>query len=94
MHRIIFEHLHSLSPLSANDPIPFDMKATTTVGSASGTKAVFGRSGKREGKNALINGAQGGTGSGYFAYCWGEHMDQDVDLFIIELGESSEKFLL
>jgi hypothetical protein len=87
MHRIIFEHLHALSPLSANDKIPFDPASESPVGSATGRKAVFGVSGKKDGKNALVNGAQGGTGSNYFAYCWGEHMDQDVDLFIVELGE-------
>lgn len=50
-------------------------------------KAVFDIPGKKDGKNTLVNGAQGGTGSGYFAYCWGEHLEQDVDLFVIELGE-------
>jgi hypothetical protein len=88
MHRIIFEHLHSLSPLSAGDPVPFDSNSSISqVGSASGERASFYVSGKKEGKNSLINGALGATGSGYFAYCWGKHVPEDADLYIVELCE-------
>lgn len=88
MHRIIFEHLHYLSPLSAEDLVPFDPTVLKgSVGSTSGESVVFGESGKTSSRNALVNGAQGGTGSGYFAYCWGEHVPQDTDIFIVELCE-------
>lgn len=38
------------------------------------------------GRNSFINGAQGGVGSDYFAGCWKEHLGEDVDLVIVELG--------
>lgn len=38
------------------------------------------------GKNTFINGAQGGVGSDYFAGCWKEHLPEDADLVIVELG--------
>jgi len=50
-------------------------------------KPVFKESGKPTGANALMNGAQGGVGSDYFSMCFGEHMSDDLDLVLIELGE-------
>jgi hypothetical protein len=88
MHRIMFEHLHSISPLSADDPIPFNSTSLTgQSGSQSGVRAALGEDGRKDGKNSLINGAMGATGSSYYAYCWGEHMPRDADIYIIELGE-------
>jgi hypothetical protein len=49
--------------------------------------AVFKESAKDNGKNSFVNGAQGGVGSDYFSMCFGEHIPDDVDLVIIELGE-------
>ncbi|ODO07029.1 hypothetical protein I350_04397 [Cryptococcus amylolentus CBS 6273] len=45
---------------------------------------VIGKNGREEGKNSMINGAQGGTGSAYFSLCWGEHIPTDVDLVTID----------
>lgn len=50
---------------------------------------VYGRSGKKDGKNGFINGSKAATGSGYFAYCFPEHIPDDVDIVIVELGEST-----
>ncbi|BEJ13648.1 hypothetical protein CspHIS471_0308220 [Cutaneotrichosporon sp. HIS471] len=36
--------------------------------------------------NAFVNGAQGGVGSGYFAWCFKEHIAPAPDLVLIELG--------
>lgn len=47
----------------------------------------YGFNGKELGVNSMVNGAVGGTGSGYFGYCFGEHIPEDVDLIVIELGE-------
>ncbi|WVR08401.1 hypothetical protein IAU60_005456 [Kwoniella sp. DSM 27419] len=50
-------------------------------------------SGRAEGKNSYINGAQGGMGSDYFSLCFNEHMPPDVDLVIVELGINDEVLL-
>ncbi|CAD6574764.1 MAG: CAP64 protein product - [Tremellales sp. Tagirdzhanova-0007] len=47
-------------------------------------------SGKEDGKNAFVNGAQGGTGTNYFAMCFKEHIPEDVDLVLIELAINDE----
>ncbi|EIW68892.1 hypothetical protein TREMEDRAFT_31125, partial [Tremella mesenterica DSM 1558] len=36
--------------------------------------------------NRLINGAQGGVGAGYFGWCFKEHIPDDSDLVLLELG--------
>ncbi|TXT11073.1 hypothetical protein VHUM_01824 [Vanrija humicola] len=36
--------------------------------------------------NRFVNGAQGGVGAGYFAWCFKEHIPTDVDLVLVELG--------
>ncbi|KLT45969.1 hypothetical protein CC85DRAFT_239698 [Cutaneotrichosporon oleaginosum] len=36
--------------------------------------------------NTFVNGAQGGVGSGYFAWCFKEHIAPAPDLVLIELG--------
>jgi len=45
------------------------------------------------GENQFINGAQGGVGSDYFAGCWKEHLGEDVDLVIVELGINDARSL-
>lgn len=37
-------------------------------------------------ENKFVNGAQGGVGAGYFAWCFKEHIADDPDLVLIELG--------
>lgn len=37
-------------------------------------------------QNTFVNGAQGGVGAGYFAWCFKEHVAPDPDLVLIELG--------
>ncbi|KAL7419642.1 hypothetical protein Q5752_005555 [Cryptotrichosporon argae] len=37
-------------------------------------------------ENRFINGAQGGVGSGYFGWCFKEHIPEDSDLILVELG--------
>ena len=49
---------------------------------------AYGFSGRSKGVNSLINGASPGTGSDYFGYCFMEHIPEDVDLIVIELGTS------
>ncbi|WWD20499.1 hypothetical protein CI109_104975 [Kwoniella shandongensis] len=51
---------------------------------------VTGKSGKAEGKNSFINGAQGGMGTDYFSLCFNEHIPEDVDLVLIELSINDE----
>jgi hypothetical protein len=38
------------------------------------------------GQNVFVNGAQGGVGSDYFSGCWKEHVPEDSDLVLVELG--------
>ncbi len=38
------------------------------------------------GSNIFVNGAQGGVGSDYFSGCWKEHVPEDSDLVLVELG--------
>lgn len=52
---------------------------------------AYGFSGRSQGVNSLINGASAGTGSDYFGYCFAEHIPEDVDIIVIELGESGER---
>ena len=47
---------------------------------------AYGFSAKSLGVNSFVNGAQGATGSDYFGFCFGEHIPQDVDLVLVELG--------
>lgn len=49
---------------------------------------AYGFSGRKMGVNSLINGASPGTGSDYFGYCFLEHIPEDVDVIVIELGRS------
>ncbi|KIJ25849.1 hypothetical protein M422DRAFT_38440 [Sphaerobolus stellatus SS14] len=49
-------------------------------------KALFPRS-----ETVLINGAVPATGSGYFSMCWGEHIEEDMDLIIIELAINDQR---
>lgn len=44
-------------------------------------------------RNTFINGAQGGVGSDYFAGCWKEHIPEDSDLVLVELGINDERNL-
>ncbi|ORY23426.1 hypothetical protein BCR39DRAFT_549216 [Naematelia encephala] len=37
-------------------------------------------------ENRLVNGAQGGVGAGYFGWCFKEHIPEDSDLVLVELG--------
>jgi hypothetical protein len=41
--------------------------------------------------NRFVNGAQGGLGSDYFAGCWKEHLGEDVDLVLVELGINDQR---
>lgn len=87
MHRVISEHVLALFPISAFDTALFDPKPVRgKLSSARGDKPSFAVSGKKDGKNTLINRAQRGTGSGYFACCWGHHLHQGTDVFINVLG--------
>ncbi|WWD16677.1 hypothetical protein CI109_101107 [Kwoniella shandongensis] len=36
--------------------------------------------------NRFVNGAQGGVGAGYFGWCFKEHIPEDSDLILLELG--------
>ncbi|WWC92047.1 uncharacterized protein L201_007001 [Kwoniella dendrophila CBS 6074] len=49
-----------------------------------------GSSGRSEGKNTFVNGAQGGMGTDYFSLCFNEHIPEDVDLVLIELSINDE----
>lgn len=51
--------------------------------------AVLRDSGKPVGANGFMNGAQGGIGSDYFSMCFSEHISEDIDLVLVELGESA-----
>jgi hypothetical protein len=53
---------------------------------------AYGFSGRELGVNSFVNGAQGATGSDYFAYCFAEHVPEDVDLVLVELGRSFTSF--
>ncbi|KAK8861417.1 hypothetical protein IAR55_002236 [Kwoniella newhampshirensis] len=37
-------------------------------------------------ENRFVNGAQGGVGAGYFGWCFKEHIPEDSDLILLELG--------
>ncbi|ODO09192.1 hypothetical protein I350_02792 [Cryptococcus amylolentus CBS 6273] len=39
-----------------------------------------------ERKNRFVNGAQGGVGAAYFGWCFKEHIPEEVDLVLLELG--------
>ncbi|WWC65459.1 uncharacterized protein I303_108077 [Kwoniella dejecticola CBS 10117] len=52
-----------------------------------------GKSGLAEGKNTFVNGAQGGMGSDYFSLCFNEHIPDEVDLVLIELGINDEALI-
>ena len=52
---------------------------------------AYGFSGRDRGVNSMINGAQGATGSSYYAYCFGEHIPEDVDLIIVEQAINDER---
>ncbi|TYJ54164.1 hypothetical protein B9479_005175 [Cryptococcus floricola] len=51
---------------------------------------VNDKSGREEGKNSYINGAQGGVGSDYFSLCYGEHIPEDVDVVFVDLAINDE----
>ncbi|OWZ35371.1 hypothetical protein C343_01038 [Cryptococcus neoformans C23] len=51
---------------------------------------MTGDSGRKEGKHGFINGGQGATGTGYFSYCWEEHVPADLDLIFIEQAINDE----
>ncbi|WVQ85996.1 hypothetical protein IAT38_008164 [Cryptococcus sp. DSM 104549] len=70
--------------------IVFD-KLNTLFPAPNGVK--IGDSGRSEGMNAYINGAQGGVGTDYFSFCYGEHIPEDVDLVTIELAINDELLL-
>ncbi|WWC72366.1 uncharacterized protein I206_106328 [Kwoniella pini CBS 10737] len=53
----------------------------------------LGKSGLAEGKNTFVNGAQGGMGSDYFSLCFSEHIPDEVDLVLIELGINDEALI-
>lgn len=55
---------------------------------------AYGFSAREKGVNSMINGAQGATGSGYFAYCFAEHIPEDVDLVIIEQAINDERYVM
>ncbi|KAK4685602.1 hypothetical protein P7C73_g4544, partial [Tremellales sp. Uapishka_1] len=38
------------------------------------------------GQNKFVNGAQGGVGAGYFGWCFKEHIPEETDLVLVELG--------
>ena len=40
-----------------------------------------------------MNGAQGGVGSDYFAGCWKEHIPEDSDLVLVDLGINDIRFV-
>ena len=63
-----------------------------TSGVEPGHQTALHRSHHR-GENQFINGAQGGVGSDYFAGCWKEHLGEDVDLVIVELGINDARSL-
>lgn len=52
---------------------------------------AYGFSAREKGVNSMINGAQGASGSSYFAYCFGEHIPEDVDLIIVEQAINDER---
>lgn len=45
-------------------------------------------------KTTLINGAVPATGSDYYSMCFGEHVDEDVDLIIVELLINDQRYVL
>lgn len=42
-------------------------------------------------ETTLVNGAVPATGSSYMSMCFGEHIDNDVDLVIIELAINDQR---
>lgn len=42
----------------------------------------------------FVNDAQGGQGSGYFSYCLHEHIPDDTDLVLLELGINDSEHLI
>lgn len=55
--------------------------------------ATFPAEGPQSAPNLFVNGAQGGVGSDYFAGCWKEHIPEDSDLVLVELGINDERDL-
>lgn len=55
---------------------------------------AYGFSAREKGVNSMINGAQGATGSGYFAYCFAEHIPEDADIIIVEQAINDERYVL
>ena len=51
-------------------------------------KNLFPRS-----ETTLVNGAVPATSSSYMSLCFGEHIDDDVDLVIIELSLNDERLV-
>jgi len=43
-------------------------------------------------ETTLINGAVPATGSDYYSMCFGEHIDEDVDLVIVELMINDQRY--
>ncbi|KIJ41191.1 hypothetical protein M422DRAFT_209303 [Sphaerobolus stellatus SS14] len=43
-------------------------------------------------KTTLVNGAVPATSSSYMSMCFGEHIDEDVDLVVVELSLNDERF--
>ncbi|KAF8587434.1 hypothetical protein K439DRAFT_1407534 [Ramaria rubella] len=60
--------------------LPHNSVENWTVKFLEAWKALFPQS-----KTTLINGAVPATGSDYLSMCFGEHIDEDVDLVIVEL---------
>lgn len=44
--------------------------------------------------HVFVNDAQGGQGSGYFSYCLHEHIPDDTDLVLLELGINDSEHLI
>lgn len=63
--------------------------ASSHFGTANQFQQTFPKS-----ETTLINGAVPATGSDYFAMCFAEHIDKDVDLVILEIAINDQRSVL
>jgi hypothetical protein len=99
MHMQVFEYLNERFPAM---PLEYGYsrkarraeEASTPIANlTSGVEPGHEHHSHNRGSNQFINGAQGGIGSDYFAGCWKEHLGEDVDLVIVELGINDARSL-
>ncbi len=89
MHRIVFDHLDSLFPSSGEAVMGESGRLKGLNGFINGAQGGMGKYPKvvRPATRLLIKLMP--AGSPYYSYCWREHIPEDIDLVLLELGEWS-----